>query len=90
MTMPVTPDAGFPAPVDEANALLAPGPCTMATAVHGDLGVLTFRTPTTTLTLQLPKADILAWARLIRELGDSMAGGSGLLVARPSGVLLRP
>jgi hypothetical protein len=89
VTMPAAPDAGLPPPVDAANTLLAPGPATMCTAVNGALGVLTFRTPTTTLTIQLPKADILAWAGLIRELGDSL-GGSGLLVATPANVLLRP
>jgi hypothetical protein len=89
MTMPITPDAGMPAPVDLANTLLQPGPAVMCTGVNGALGVLTFRTPTTTLTIQLPKADILAWAGLIKDLGDSL-GGSGLLVATPANVLLRP
>jgi hypothetical protein len=88
--MPAMPDAGLPPPVDEGNALLAPGPATMATAVNGALGVLTFRTTTATLTIQLPKADLLAWAGLIRELGDSMDTGSALLVASRSNVLLRP
>jgi hypothetical protein len=89
MSMPAAPDAGLPPVVDEANTLLAPGPAQLFTGVSGALGVLTVRTPTTTLTLQLPKADILAWAGLIRELGDSL-GGSGLLVATPANALLRP
>jgi hypothetical protein len=86
MTMPLAPGTA-PAPVDLANALLQPGPAQMSTAVNGALGVLTFRTPTTTLTIQLPKADLLAWAGLIRELGDSLGGGS-LLIARPGSVVL--
>lgn len=76
--------------VDVANTLLAPGPATMVIGRHGNMGLFTIRTPTTTLTIQLPKADILAWAMLLRELGDSMEGGSPLLVASPNTKLILP
>jgi hypothetical protein len=89
MTMPPRP-GDLLAAVDEANTLLAAGPATMVTGRNGPLGLFTIRTPTTTLTIQLPRADILAWAGLLRELGDSMEDRSPLLVASPNTVLLRP
>ena len=88
--MPSTPGAGLPPVVDEANTHLAAGPASLYTGMNATMGVLTIRTPTTTLTVQLPKADILAWGRMIIELGESMEGGSALLAASPRNVLLRP
>jgi hypothetical protein len=83
-------DPGAPLPpcVDEANTLLAPGPAALNTGRNGALGLFTIRTPTTTLTVQLPKADLLAWAAMLKELGDSMEDGSSLLAA-PRGLVLR-
>jgi hypothetical protein len=90
MTMPPRPGELMPA-VDEANTLLAPGPATMVTGRNGPMGLFTIRTTTATLTIQLPRADILAWAGLLKELGDSMEDSSPLLVAGPGAVqLLRP
>jgi hypothetical protein len=88
--MPVTPDAGLPAPVDLANDLLAAGPAYLLTGMNGTMGVITIRTPTTTLTVQLPKADVLAWGRMVLELGESMDAGSSLLIASPGNALFRP
>jgi hypothetical protein len=88
--MPMTPDAGLPPPVDMANDLLAPGPAQLLTAFNGPAtGVITIRTPTTTCTVQLPKSQVLAWAGLLKELGDELEG-SGLLVASPRNTLFRP
>jgi len=87
MTIPA---ADLPPVVDLANDLLAPGPAYLATGINGTMGVITIRTSTATLTVQLPKADVLAWAGLIRELGDSLGSGSGLIAATPSSVLIRP
>jgi hypothetical protein len=81
-----------PEPVDRANTLLEPCSAHLLTGMNGTLGLITIRTPTTTLTVQLPKADILAWGLMIMELGDSMPEGSSLLVATPASAvtLLRP
>jgi hypothetical protein len=86
MTMP---PAVMPDPVDVANTLLAPGPATLTTGINGQMGLITIRTPTTTLTVQLPKADMLSWGKMITELGEQMTGGSPLLVAAPGTVLMR-
>jgi hypothetical protein len=91
----VTPD--MPALVDTANEWLAPGPASLSVGIRSpdagthapDTGILTIRTSTATLTVQLPREQVLAWGRMITELGDSMRGGSVLLVATP-GTLLRP
>jgi len=88
----------MPALVDTANGLLAPGEAHLLTGVYSpdaaaagapDTGIITIRTPTTTLTIQLPKAQVLAWGKMITEMGESMRGGSVLLVATP-GTLIRP
>ena len=84
------PEPVLPAVVDLANDLLAPGPAQCYTGLNGEMGVLTFRTPTTTLTIQLPKADIIAWGKMIVSLGESMQGGSALLVATPRTGLIHP
>lgn len=88
MTMP--PGPGGPPCVDEANSLLAPGPAMLLTGNNGELGVITIRTPTGTTTVQLPKADVIAWGKVICELGESMRSGPQLLIARPPSGLLRP
>jgi hypothetical protein len=85
----MTPE-GLPPVIDLANTLLAPGTAHLLTGINGQLGVITIRTSTATVTVQLPKADVLAWAGLLKELGDSMTAGSGLLVATTPSVLLRP
>jgi hypothetical protein len=75
--------APLPPPVDEANPLLAPGPAMLITGASSTgAGIITIRTPTTTLTVQLPRAQVLAWGKMITELGEGM-GGSGLLAAVP-------
>lgn len=89
MTMPPGPGE-MPPVVDEGNALLAPGPATLTTGMNGSMGLITIRTPTTTLTVQLPKADVLSWGTMIVELGDSMEGGSALLIATPGTRLILP
>jgi hypothetical protein len=90
--MQSVPASGMPDPVDVSNGLLAPSPAHLLTAVKDDegLGLITIRTPTTTLTVHLPKADVLAWGHIIIELGDSMTEGSALLVATPNTMLIRP
>ncbi len=88
--MPMTPDAGLPPVVDEANTHLAAGPSSLYTGMNGTMGVLTIRTSTATVTVQLPKADVLAWGRMVLELGESMDSGSALLVASPHNTLFRP
>lgn len=85
------PDPALPCVVDPANDLLAAGgAASLLTGMNGpDIGIITIRTPTTTLTIQLPKAQVLAWGKMITEMGESMRGGSVLLVATP-GTLIRP
>ena len=89
MTMP---DEYVPCVVDPANSFLSmpPGPAELLTGMEGvAVGVLTIRTPTTTLTVKLPKNQVLAWGKMITELGEELEG-SGLLVATRKNTLLRP
>ena len=85
------PDPALPCVVDPANDLLASGgAASLLTGMNGpDIGIITIRTPTTTLTVQLPRGQVLAWGAMITELGEEL-GGSGLLVATRKSALLRP
>jgi hypothetical protein len=86
------PDQALPCIVDAANSLLSmpPGPAELLTGTEGPVvGVLTIRTPTTTLTVKLPREQVLAWGQMITELGQELEG-SRLLVATPRNTLLRP
>lgn len=73
--------------LDAGNPLL--GPCaarleTGTLAVSGSqLGVVTIRTASTTLTVLLKAADVKVWAKLLTGLGDSMSS-SGLTVVSES------
>jgi hypothetical protein len=82
-----------PAPlIDPGNRMLAFGqPAHLDTGIvtqpdGSRLGILTFRTATTTLTVTLVQADVVRWGELILALGRSMPGGSGLIVAGPGSV----
>jgi len=85
------PDPALPCVVDPANDLLAAGgAATLLTGMNEhEVGIITIRTPTTTLTVQLPRGQVLAWGAMITELGEEL-GGSGLLVATRKSALLRP
>ena len=85
------PDPALPCIVDEANILLTPGrPAECLTGTNGPgVGVITIRTETTTLTVQLPRSQVLAWGAMITELGEALEG-TGLLVATRKTALIRP
>lgn len=73
-----------PPPFDAANDLLGPAPANLTTALleipGGQRLGVTVRTPTTTLTVMLTKADAVLWAKLITEAAGRMSG-SGLVAA---------
>jgi hypothetical protein len=68
---------------DPGNVLLAPGPQELTTGKlpqtpDGPKVVLTIRTPTTTLTVMLGKADAITWGRKITGEAEGMSG-AGLI-----------
>ena len=73
-------------PVDAGNPLLAETPSQLTTALLQTAGgqrlAVTIRTPSTTLTLLLGKADADAWAVNLKNAAVQMSG-SGLIVAAP-------
>jgi hypothetical protein len=73
-----------PPPVDTGNQLLAETPTQCTTALlqtpAGQRLALTIRTPSTTLTVLLSKADAATWAGNIAATAKAMSS-SGLIVA---------
>lgn len=76
-----------PPPVDTGNQLLGETPATLTTALMQTAGgqrlALTIRTPSTTLTVLLGKADADMWARNVSGTASAMSA-SGLIVASGS------
>lgn len=91
MTEP-SPSPGKTAPADLGNALLGETPVqwslTLAQTPLGQRLVHTIRTPSTTLTVFLQKADAVTWAQNLKDKADQMSA-SGLVVPpngfRPQG-----
>lgn len=76
--------------VDIGNMLLAPGPAELHTGYRDDasgrkIGILTIRTPSTTLTCQLDATGLRKWGSLLNSLADQLSG-SGIVVANASDV----
>lgn len=75
-----------PVLVDPGNPLLGKSSCRLETgaieAPGETLGVITVRTPTTTLTVFLSPADVRNWAGLLDGLARQLSG-SGLVQASP-------
>jgi hypothetical protein len=71
-------------PVDTGNQLLAVTPAMLVTALlqtaDGQRLGLTIRTPSTTLTVLLTKADAELWAKNLKGAADGISG-SGLIAA---------
>ena len=76
--------------VDTGNPLLAQVPVQLDTGdlvtPGGPVGVLTFRSPSTTFTAFLGADDLRRWAQLLSDLADKMTGG---IVTAPPGALDR-
>lgn len=74
-------------PVDPGNGLLAETPAQQTTALvdtpAGQRLALTIRTPSTTLTILLNKADADTWAANLKNNAAQMSG-SGLIAATPA------
>ena len=74
--------------LDPNNQLLAAGPAALETGTIAPpgkpaLGVLTFRTSSTTLTTLMGVEDLRQWAGIINDLADSIDGGAKLALATP-------
>lgn len=73
MTMPEVPLT------DSGNSLLAQAPAQMHTGFittpAGKLGVLTFRTASTTMTIFLGEADLRGWSGALKAMADQIGGG---------------
>ena len=73
---------------DPANPLLGPGPSRLDIGVFSvgngvNAGVLTIRTPTTTVMIMLAAEELASWAQLITGLAAQVSG-AGTALARPS------
>ncbi len=84
-TPPQPPMQGAPL-VDQGNSLLAPVPARMDTGtidmMGQQMGVLTIRTTSATITVMLGASDLRAWSEILVKLADKMAG-AGLVQATP-------
>lgn len=76
-------DAGNPL-LDRAAVRLETG---SLETPDGTLGIITIRTPTTTLTVFLPAEDIRSWTGVLAELGDQV-NGTSLIRPAPQDVSL--
>lgn len=80
-----------PVLVDTGNTLLSRTDFQLSTgsieAPGGTLGVLTIRTPSTTLTLFLPGKDVKEWAGMLDDLAAQL-DGTGLVKATPQDLSL--
>lgn len=69
-----------PALYDAGNPLLAQVQARLDTGTiettAGTVGILTVRTPSTTLTVLLSAADLRSWADLVSGLADQVGGGT--------------
>jgi hypothetical protein len=74
--------------LDINNPLCAGGPARIDSGMigteQGKMGVLTFRTPSTTLTVVMQADDLRTWADHINQLADHMDGGGTKLI--PAGM----
>jgi hypothetical protein len=73
--------------IDVNNPLLARSPCRLEVSTvtypgTETLAVDTIRTPTTTLTVQLTKSELLTWIKVLQEQADGMSSTS-LITASP-------
>lgn len=69
--------------IDAANEMLSPTPCNIITGTvsipgRGNMMVATIRTPSTTLTLLLEKAEAVAWGKTWLETATGMSA-NGLI-----------
>lgn len=77
----------IPQYLDPHNPLLASGPArldagTIELPGVGRLGVLTVRTPSTTVTVMLSAEDVATWTDLLAKVRDDL-GGKKLVAATP-------
>jgi hypothetical protein len=84
MTIPPQPPA-----MDPGNPFVAKVPANLTTSElmtpDGRLGVATFRTPGTTLSVLLTRDEVANWAEALQKLANQM---SGLVVATPGAMPL--
>jgi len=91
VSTPVTPGS-HPALIDQGNPLFGPAACQLDTGVLSPgngtkVGVLTIRTPTTTLTVMLAGPELGRWAQAISGLADQVSGtGPGLALPSPADI----
>jgi hypothetical protein len=91
---PGLPGASQPPVIDTGNALLTQTPAQLMTGQImtpvGQLGVLTIRTTSTTLTIMLDGKNLKEWAGILNQLASSMSGNG--LVTGSAGTLghIRP